>query len=306
MRIHRVPTTSEPHIVYIKDRSRSSGLTSLRFVASDRLVCCDYNEKKMHLLELGPAEVDVMATIPTSVRGGTPVQTDLLDWNGEDLLVTSNFYQGTQSFYALHGDTLSFVDEMKLTDFTNCHGVRFVPGYDDLLFIAYHRGIVIADYRKKKILHMLQMSEMTQDAAFIDDYILVPARTDHIRTEGPFTGEMYATLYLFRMPQDLHSSPPQLIDTWRGSGHLDAIKEYGALAYSANQYTDSVDIFGVDAAERIERRGCIPGFAMPHGVDIRPDGLLGVTNYLDNTVRLVDLASELPLSATNEALTADR
>ena len=294
MRIHRIPTTSEPHLVFVKDRPRNSGLTSLRFVSLDRLVCCDYNEKKMHLVQVGPDDLEVIATIPTSVRGGASVQTDLLDWNGDDLLVTSNFYQGTQSFYAVRGDTVSFIDEAQLTDFGRCHGVRFVPGYDDLLFIAYHQGIVIADYRKKKILHVLQMSEMVQDAAFIGDYVLVPARTDHIRIDGPFGGEMYATVYLLRMPQSLYSSPPQLIDTWRGIGHLDAIKEHGVLAYSANQYTDTVDVFGISAAERIEARGSIPGFAMPHGVDIRPDGLLGVTNYLDNSVRLVELPFELP------------
>jgi hypothetical protein len=305
MRIHHIPTTSEPHFDFVKDRPRNSGLTSLRFVGSDRLVCCDFNEKKMHLLGLGSDEPDVIATIPTPVLGGEPVQTDLLDWNGEDLLVTSNFYQGTQSFYALRGDTVSFLDEMKLTDFTGCHGVRFVPGYDDLLFISYKAGIVIADYRKKEILHLLQMPRMTQDAAFIGDYVLVPARTDHIRKRGPFDCEMYATMYLFRMPSSLYSNPPELIDTWRGSGHHDAIKEHGQLAYSANQYNDAIDAFCVNAAERIELRGSIPGFAMPHGVDIRPDGLLGVTNYLDNSVRLVDLASEPLRGAQYEAFAAD-
>lgn len=295
MRTHRIPSASAPHIVYVKDRPRNSGLTSLRFVAPNRLVCCDFNEKQMYLLELGAVGIQFIATIPTKVGDGTAVQTDLLDSNSDGLLVTSNFYRGTQSFYELRDDSLSFVDEMKLTDFTGCHGARFVPGYDDLLWVSYcgkdNKFIVIADYRKKVILHMLQMPEQIQDAAFIGDHVLVTARTDHIRLERPFAGEMYATMYLLRMPRDLYSRPPQLIDSWRGSGHLDAIKEYGALAYSANQYEDTIDVFGISAAERIEHRTSIRGFDMPHGVDVRSDGLLGVTNYMDNSLRFVDLLS---------------
>ena len=294
-RVFRIPTSSPPHIAFIKDRPRNSGLTSLRFIGADRLVCCDFNEKRMYLLELGASQMRLIKTIPTVIQDGTSVQTDLLDANNEGLLVTSNFYQGTQSFYELRGDNLAFVSEMKLNNFIRCHGVRFVPGYDDLLWVTYcgkdNRCIVIMDYKKRKVLHTLQMPEQMQDTAFIGDYAIAPARTDHIRVQGPFTGNMYATVYLFRLPRNLHESPPQLIDTWRGAGHLDAMKEFGDQAYSANQYTDAVDVFGISTAERIEHRQSITGFAMPHGLDIRQDGLLGVTNYTDNSVRLLELAA---------------
>lgn len=294
MRIHRIPSPSAPHMVYVKDRARNSGLTSLRFVAADRVVCCDFNEKTMHLLDVGPQHLTPVARIPTEVGDGTPVQTDLLDFDGTDLLVTSNFYQGTQSFYAVHGDAVSFVDEMRLTDFTGCHGVRFVPGHDGLLWISYcgknNTCIVIADYRAKKVLHFLPMPEQIQDAAFVGDFVLVPARTDHIRLDGPFLGETYATMYLFQLPRNLRASAPRLIDSWRGSGHLDAIKEHGGVAYAANQYNDTVDVFGISATERIEQRDSIAGFAMPHGVDISHAGLLGVTNYADNSVRFTTVS----------------
>ncbi|MGH8042392.1 MAG: hypothetical protein ACREPN_10150, partial [Rudaea sp.] len=193
--------------------------------------------------------------------------------------------------------------ELKLNDFIRCHGVRFVPGYVDLLWVTYcgkdNKYIVIVDYRKRKILHALAMPEQMQDTAFIGAYAVAPARTNHIKVGAPYTGEMYATVYLFRLPQNLYSSPPQLIDTWHGSGHLDAMKEYGEQAYSANQYNDAVDVFGVSAAERIEQRRSIRGFGMPHGLDIRHDGLLAVTNYTDNTLRLLDLLS-IPATAPSE------
>jgi hypothetical protein len=293
MRAYRFATRSAPHLCYIKDRPRNSGLTSLRFVADDRFVCCDYNEKTMHLVELDGTRLRIIASVPTVVHDGTPVQTDLLDFNGEDLLVTSNFYQGTQSLYRLRDDGLSFVEELKPNGFLHCHGVRFVPGYSDLLWVCYdgkmNKSIAIFDYRKKLPLYTLMMPEMMQDSAFIDSYALAQGRTDHIRRDGPYPGKMYTSVFLFRLPPDLRSAPPQLLDVWHGSGHMDAIKEYRGEAYSANQYTDSIDVFGVSPAERIEHRRSIDGFAMPHGLDIRGDGLLAVTNYADNSVRLIEL-----------------
>src|SRR5574337_90819 len=155
----RFPTPSPPHIAYIKDRPRNSGLTSLRFIAGNRFVCCDFNEKTMYLAQYDGVKVEIVATARTVVADGTPVQTDLLDVNAEGLLVTSNFYQGTQSFFQLKDDRLAFVAEMKLNAFIRCHGVRFVPGYDDLLWITYcgkdNKAVVIADYRRQKVLHML-------------------------------------------------------------------------------------------------------------------------------------------------------
>ncbi|HEX6834719.1 MAG TPA: hypothetical protein VF132_14365, partial [Rudaea sp.] len=297
IRIHRFPLPAVPHLAYVKDRRRNSGLTSLRFVGGERFVCCDFNDKRMYMAEMAGAQVRIVAAIPTVIQDGTPVQTDLLDFNGDDLLVTSNFYQGSQSLYALRGDTLTFVEELKPNDFIRCHGVRFVPGYRDLLWVTYcgneNKCIAILDFRNRRVLHLLPMPEQMQDTAFLGEYALAPARTDHIRVKAPYGGAMYATVYLFRMPADLYRDPPQLIDTWRGEGHLDAMKEYGGEAYSANQYTDCVDVFGVSADARIEHRRSLPGFSMPHGLDVRGDGLLAVTNYMDNSLRLVDLAARL-------------
>ncbi|MGH8041254.1 MAG: hypothetical protein ACREPN_04320, partial [Rudaea sp.] len=117
IRVFRFPTPSAPHIAYVKDRPRNSGLTSLRFVGPERIVCCDFNERRMYLVELAGSAIKVVDSIPTIIQDGTSVETDLLDYDGDKLLVTSNFYQGSQSFYELRGDQLSFVSELKLNDF---------------------------------------------------------------------------------------------------------------------------------------------------------------------------------------------
>jgi hypothetical protein len=299
MKSYQFPLPAKPHVVYVKDRARNSGLTSLRFFGDNRIVCCDFNGKIMYLVELTDSVPKIIAYTPTVIQDGTPVQTDLMDVNKEGLVVVSNFYQGSQSFFQIKGNTLAFVGELDLhPSFRGCHGVRFVPGYDDLLWVTYcgtrNKYIVILNYKTKTVLHEIPMPEQLQDAAFVGPYAVVPARTDHITVAGPNATMMYATIYLFRLPENLYTTPPTLIDTWHGNGHLDAMIEYGDQVYSANQYTDEVDVFGITSEERIELRSSIKGFSMPHGLDIRLDGLMAVTNYEDSSLRLVELA---PVSA---------
>ena len=295
------PTPSEQHMVYVKDKQRCSGLTSIRFLSKNRLVCCDFNEKMMYLCEYKEDEIKILSSIPTITEDGTPVQTDLLDVNDEGLLVVSNFYQGSQSFYRYEEDRLSFLYELKLSPYGRCHGVRFYPGHPDILWVLYcetqNRCIVIIDFRKKKVLHVLRMPEQMQDVAFIGKYALAAARTDHIARGRPYKGIMYATIYLFRLPDNLYNEKPKLIDTWTGEGHLDAIVEHGDRVYSANQYTETIDCFSVSENEKIIKKSSIIGyknspdtsiigFAMPHGMDVREDGYIAVTNYLDNSLRM--------------------
>lgn len=293
VRVFKFPTPAPPHIAWIMDRPRNSGLTSLRFIGGERFVCCDFNEKRMYLAEFAGSGVRILDETRTVIADGTPVQTDLLDFNGDDMLVVSNFYQGTQSYFRVDGDSLAFVEEQKPNAFHHCHGVRFVPGYPDLMWVSYcapdNKRIVIVDWRTKEPLHTLAFDEQVQDAAFVGPYVLAPARTNHITRDGKYGGAMYVTMYLLHMPQNLRAAPPQLIDVWRGAGHIDAIKEFGAVAYAANQYTDAIDVFGVSATGRIELRQSLRGFPMPHGLDVRADGLLGVTNYIDNSLRILQL-----------------
>ncbi|MEP6938223.1 MAG: hypothetical protein ABI846_00545 [Rudaea sp.] len=308
VRVYKFPTPAPEHIAWIKDKPRNSGLTSLRFIGGERFVCCDFNEKRMYLAEFAGSGVRILDETRTLIADGTPVQTDLLDFNGEDMLAVSNFYQGTQSYFRVSGDSLCFVEEQKPNDFHHCHGVRFVPGYADLMWVSYcdprHKCIAIVDWRNKRVLHTLELSEQVQDVAFVGPYAFVPARTNHITRDGNYSGPMYVTMFLLRLPDNLYDAKPQLIDVWRGAGHLDAIKEFGDLAYAANQYTNAVDVFEVGAGGRIQLRESLQGFPMPHGLDVRGDGLLGVTNYLDNTLRVVQLsgATTAPAGESRTAL----
>ena len=287
---------TEKDFYLIKDRPRNSGLTSVRFLTNTQFVCADFNQRRIYFAELKEDGVDILSEIPTTTKDGTPVKTDLLDVNSEGLIVVSNFMEGTQSFYRIENNTLVFVDELDM-NFKNYgnHGVRFMPGREDLLWCTYNglnnKFVYINDYKNKNIVHKIEFDEQPQDVAFIGNYAIVPARTNHVCSVrgGNYLGDMYSTIYLLRLPENILEQSPVIVDKIHGEGHLDAMLEFNGKAYSANQYTDNVEIFGVSADEKIERHGYISGFNMPHGLDIRDDGLIAVTNYLDNTMRFLQL-----------------
>jgi hypothetical protein len=294
MKIFQFPITKAPHIAYITDRPRNSGLTSVRFVAEDKIICCDFNEKMIYLAQLKDDGIEILDSCSTVIEDGTSVETDLLDARN-NLLVVTNFYQGSLSFYRLDKDRITFSHELNTNNFVGIHGVRFVPGSDDMLWVSYcgakNKCFELIDYKTGAVVHRVWTEERMQDVAFLGDYALACARTNHITLPGAklltkrHKRRMYATVYLYWMPKDICSSEPVLIDTWRGQGHLDAFMEFQGQAYAANQYCDRVDVFSVKN-DRIHLERSIGGYGMPHGIDIRSDGLMAVTNYSDQTLRL--------------------
>jgi hypothetical protein len=297
MKIFQFPVISPPHIAYITDRPRNSGLTSVRFVSQDKVVCCDFNEKMMYLAKLKGDGVEILDSCPTVIQDGTPVETDLLDVR-DNLLVVTNFYQGSLSFYRLQNDRITFSHELNTNDFVGIHGVRFVPGVENVLWISYcgakNKCFELVDYKTGTLIRRVWVDEQMQDVAFLGGYALACARTNHITRSLKKSSlwarlrhgkRMYSTVYLYRMPQDIYVDEPVLIDTWHCKGHLDAFIEFRGRAHAANQYCDRIDVFSVKR-DRICLEETIGGFGMPHGIDIRSDGLMAVTNYSDQTLRL--------------------
>lgn len=285
----KFPETKAPHIAYIKDRARNSGLTSVRWVDDNRLVVADFNEHMLYLVTIQRGVLEILDQHKTVLASGQDVETDLMDYR-DGLVVVSNFYQGSESYYSIIGNSIRFLHETNSNTYTNLHGVRFIPGTTDLLWKTYcgnkNKVAEIYNFHENRLIHSIPKDEQLQDVAFLGDWAVMAGRTDHIsRGTGKANYKMYATLYLLDISMDLHTSSPKQLDEWRGEGHLDALKEFNGKVYAANQYTNTVDVFSI-LNRRILLRERIEGFGMPHGLDIREDGLMAVTNYEDQTLRL--------------------
>lgn len=296
------PSLAKPYYVTIRDRPRVSGLTSVRWISNDRMVCCDFNERAIYLVDRQENGFKFVDVKPTVSANGQSVCTDLCDYH-DDRIIVSNFFQGTTSLYRIVDDSIVFEKELILNKFKGIHGVRFIPNYSNLVWLSYcgrgNKCLQIVDIDAEKVLWTINTNEQAQDVAFVGSYALMAARTAHItegivseRSAAPLK-EMYVTTYLYKLPDDLRQSPPILINSWRGEGHLDAMKEFGSFILAANQYLNRVDIFSV-AEEKVKLVNSIPGFNMPHGLDINKKNELAVTNYGDQTLRIIQLGLTKP------------
>jgi hypothetical protein len=296
--IHRFPVVGEPHLTTVRDKTRNSGLTSVCFVDDDTLLCADFNDKRLYLASIAGGRLDILQTHPTLIADGTPVQTDLMDYR-DGRIVVSNFYQGSISLYRLNGTTIAFERELNLNDYKGLHGVRFIPGAPDLVWLTYcgnrNKCHQIVDLMTDTVLHQIETDQQCQDVAFVGGHAVVFARTDHIfvgTTKARLFSRkwwMFATAYVYRMPEDIRGEPPAFVSRWKGKGHIDAVKAHDGRIYAANQYLDRVDVFTLSATGQLSLDRTIDGLKMPHGLDVRGKRL-AVTNYADQTLRVMALA----------------
>lgn len=291
------PTTKEPHYATVKNKTRNSGLTSVCFADDHRLVAADFNEQMLYLVNINGDKIDFVASHPTQISDGTTVQTDLMDVHDDRLAVT-NFYQGSVSFYRFTKNMIQFESELNLNPHSGLHGVRFVPGSPDLVWLTYcnpkFRRHQIVDVAARSVLHDFEVDQQCQDVAFVGNFAVVFARTNHIKrgTEKvPLLSRrrrMFATAYVYRLPMNLRTSPPEFVSRWKGNGHIDATKGSGNRIYAANQYLDRIDVFELSHDGLLALNSKIKGLKMPHGIDVR-GGKLAVTNYGDQTLRILDI-----------------
>lgn len=261
------------------------------------MVVCDFNEHKIYLCKISGDELLIISSSSTVTNNGDSVETDLMDVSG-DTIVVSNFRQGSVSFYCISNNQIEFIKELNLAvQHKNMHGVRFVPGYENLLWVTFcgfnNKCHQIWDIENNTILHDFKTDEQCQDVGFIENKAVVFARTDHIWTKHKphiFSSKrkMYVSAYVYALPKNLNQEKPELISEWRGKGHIDAVKEYNGKLYGANQYLNRVDVFSLDSDCKLNLDKTINGFSMPHGLDIH-EGLLAVTNYKDQTLKLSKL-----------------
>lgn len=310
----------EPHYAYVRKLKRNSGLTSVRWYDNETLFTADFAAKTVYRVKPF-SDQPIVQSIRTPNGEGLPTETDLMDIR-QNTMVLTNFYAGEIGFYNVSSDSLefshivdppsSFIENKrglvrslirkakgkKLTGKRKVHGAIFVPGYEDLLWISFcdarRRGAEITKLDGTPI-HSLALPEQGQDVTFLDfdgeKFAVQAARTDHITKDAPNERNIYVTLYVYRLPENLNTTPPELVLTEHFPGHLDAIKTYKNAVYAANQHDCCVDEFFYDPVQnKLELNRRFKGFDMPHGLDISPDGKMAVTNYgPENDLRFYQL-----------------
>ena len=136
------------HQCIVGRRVRLSGCTDIALLSSAHFVSASYGAREVYLwrFDLVARRATLLAYTNTTF-GGSPVMVDLVDWDGGDQIIISNFKVGAQSIYRvdLKAGTIRWVEEHRAFAPVNtfcggpcpatrwCHSAKFVPGSPRLI-----------------------------------------------------------------------------------------------------------------------------------------------------------------------------
>jgi len=275
---------------FVGDKDRLATMTSVCFIDDNRLVAAHLVGEVMHSIECNFEQKShrISDTIETEYNERGTV-TDLIDYDGNNGILVSNFDARSGSLYHVDGSKLHHVKDLHLPATAgNCHGARFYTS--DIACLSTNKNdIYFVDIQTCSIISRLDMPYHIKDVCFVDSNTLVAA----FALKSPSSGETpaYASGLLY-FSFDLKESSYKVIDRWfLRPCAFDAIcfdKDTRKL-YISDQYGDRVIVAEIMEG-RIDMVGEYGGFDFPHGIDVR-GGMLAVTNYGGSTIEFMDTLS---------------
>lgn len=284
--------------LFIGSRSRLSSCTSVKFIDESRLVAASLCGQRLYLIryDLSVSTYEILDCVPTQ-SGGKDVCTDLLDFDGSDMLATSNCNDGSATLYKLAGDRITHHKDVFLPNGLNgwSHGVRFVPGYSDLICMCLSKGNCSSYFislEDGNIHYQIEDEKWrVKDVCFIARgrmVILYSYGTPSRKAAVPYGSK--ASLLAFDLAERSHKVLDEVI--LEGS-HVDACGLYEGRVFVTNSSRGSIMAIGVDGGT-ITLEGELADFEVPHGIDfLRERQLIGVTDYVKNSVELSVFVSNI-------------
>lgn len=277
--------------LYIGTTKRLATATSVKFIDNNHL--CATNLVGMYL-DLYEFDYDMktyklLDTINTTYNNDLCI-TDLIDYHN-NLLVSSNFDKGTQTFYQIFDNKLLHYKSLPL--YCNipqyCHGVKFYKYSKDVLCFTYNKQfkVMFVNYTNNNIMYEINYlpNFNPKDIAFINENkMLIYYSTSDVVGQSNNREFISRIVYLeFNLINKSH----QIIDTYDiKECHGDCIVFYKNIILVNNQIGDNIMAFCINN-EKIQMIESLDGYDKPHGIDINYDNkLIAVSNYGDNTIKI--------------------
>ena len=283
---------------WVNNRKRLATATGCVFIDENHLVVTSLVGMKMYLFEIDFANssYSVIQELDT-IYDSKPTITDLLDYNGTDMLITSNCDNGTQTIYKIKDNHISFYKQITNTESLNgfCHGIKFHPFYNNLVCATIFRGcsikyINIESESPHQINYQINydIGFRPKDLTFVDkDRIIVLYTNSKARTKE-VQDLFIAKLILYEVNLVEKSHKP-ISEYTINNSHGDSILFHKGYVIVNNQIQDEINILKLDNDIFIEQ-DVLKGYNFPHGLAYEPkSNLLAVTNYLDNTISISKL-----------------
>lgn len=280
------PNRSVHGPLFVAGRERLATVTGVRFLGHDRLLATHLVGKRLYLIryDLAARTHTVEREVPTTF-GGDEVITELVDFDGRELVATTTFAPPAVTLYRLEGTQLTHFRDLPIadSDADGCHGVKFVPGRDVVCVTCTNKGrqIYFLSTTTGEILYKFGDGVWRpKDVSFVDDRRMVVISSSG--NPGPRASREYRSkisLVAFDLERRRHV---YLAEMQLGRCHVDSCVHQDGRIYvsSADQRGDCVRVCRVSADAIVLDGRLSSGYQFPHGVDVLPGAsLLAVTNY---------------------------
>lgn len=218
--------------------------------------------------------------------------TDLMDYDGKNLIAVSNLHAASQTIYKITNNKLSHYKDIPKTDpkNQNCHGIRFYPSSNHTIIVATYLinpNIAFINYKTNKVVYKITYNPLylPKDIFFIDQNHMLAVYTSG-RILGKSTKNKYESkVVLYKI--DIVKKTHQEINTITvPDSHSDSIVYHRGIIFTVNQMRSQIVVIHLDNSQ-LKFLTTLDGYSKPHGVAVEPkNNLILVTNYGDNTVKI--------------------
>lgn len=270
--------------LYIGGRRRDASATAVKIIDPCRLVYVSLIGKRLYLTRLDWQKRTYEVVTIVDER----LTTDLIDFDGRDLIVTSNCEDRSVSFYRLEGDEIRFERDVPIRDpgAGYCHGAKFVPDRRDLVCATCNSeacGVYFLSTATGQVVYGFAPGWGPKDVAFVDARRMIVICAERSATREARAGYRGKIVLL---EVDIDQRRHRVLDEALVEGHVDSCTYDAGRLYVNNQTRDVIHQYRVEG-DALQLELDIGGYDFPHGVDVAATSegaLLAVSNYGNNTV----------------------
>ena len=285
----------EPFMV--GNRARFATATGVRFISDYHFIVASLLGKSLYLFEFDPISKasKMLSTIDTQ-NAEKLVSVDAIDFNGRNLLITSDCEFSTISIYEVSEGSLNYKESIQVGDIPNnyIHGARFISSDSDIVAATVTEGkkgiSFISRSKKKRIGHFSTGDWGVKDMSMLkydSDRFIAVCTQNNVGTD--FKTKHAINIVLVQTPRRFMKYKKfKVIDSYTvQDASIETIAVRGNYAFLACQSSDSILVMRYDD-KNLYKVDEISGFSLPHGVDISPSGKwMAVASYGTSSVDLV-------------------
>lgn len=266
---------------FVGGKPRHSTITSVVFLAPNILACCHFNGKCMFLVnfDIKDQSFKIMQKLDTTFNN-EKCETDLMAYDNNGRIITSNFYKNTCSLYNYKDNTIGFVRDLNYNAGSSVHGVKFIN--NDIVAVTSrtkNTGIHFFDINTCSRTNLYSTPEPAiQDLCLIsEDLFAMISCFGTASFSKKSIHDSKVSLIKYNLKEN---SFHRINEIDFKSSHLDNIVHYKGVLYITDQFNNKIIRLN---SSNLQNLGDLTDLSFPHGVDVKYD-LIAITNYGLNNI----------------------